>query len=119
MRNEEPEPRSGGWLQQVCLASAEYCVVLELEESTKERGAALNPRRGYVGGPKLARWLQEEMDSRDHMSVNRLHTLSKLDKDTINKMLRGERVQGTALAKLATGLSHDGAPVSVSDIPTD
>jgi len=72
-----------------------------------------------VGGPKLARWLTAEMEKRGHLTDNRLHVLSGLDRKTIKAIRAGERVAEVRLRKLADGLSKEGPSVSVSDIPTD
>lgn len=69
---------------------------------------------GKRGGPRLATWLKDRMESRDHMTVNRLHDLTDLDHQTIEKILNGQLVVEVSLKKLAKGLS-----IALSDIPTD
>ena len=114
-------------------------VLEELEELARQLPSLWNskpqsppvtePQRGYltapapdaqtVGGPRMARWLAAEMERRDHMSPNRLHELSGLDRKTIKKMLNGKTVREVSRRKLADGLSEDGPLVQVSDVPTD
>ena len=68
----------------------------------------------------MAKWLEEEMQSRDCMTANRLHELSGLDRKTIKKILRGKPVREVCRRKLADGLSEEEGPqVLVSDVPTD
>lgn len=72
-----------------------------------------------VGGPELALWLEEQMESRGHMTVNRLHVLSGLDRKTIKKMLNGVTVRARHLRRLAEGLSREGPEVEVLESPVD
>ena len=71
-----------------------------------------------VGGPRLAAWLQAEMEKRNHMKSNRLHVLTDLDRKTIKRMLAGQRVHTDSIRKLAQGLSLEGPHVSPDDVPT-
>jgi hypothetical protein len=71
-----------------------------------------------VGGPRLAKWLEDRMDEQE-MTVSRLHERSGPARKTIQKMLDGRRVRRSHLKKLASGLSHERLEVSVSDFPTD
>jgi hypothetical protein len=110
----------GGWIHQLCLASAECCVLLETEAYERRRTKPRMFRSSErVGGPRLSEWLRAQLASRGNMTVNRLHSLSNLDRKTIGKILDGQQVRATALLKLADSLSSEGATVSVSDIPTD
>jgi hypothetical protein len=109
----------GGWIDHLCVASAECCVELETEAYERERAQPRTLRSSdRVGGPRLAEWLRAQMIRHD-MTVNRLHALSDLDRKTIEKMLAAQRVRVSAFEKLARGLSADSASVAVSDIPTD
>lgn len=127
--NERLRVVDGGWINDLCAASAAYCVVLETEAFAYEqaqRHPVAPPKEmerilssQTVGGPRLAEWLRSEMASRGAISLNRLVNVSELDRKTITKILVGRRVRRAVLGKLALGLSTDGAPVSVSDIPTD
>jgi hypothetical protein len=60
--------------------------------------------------PKRAKWLRDQMEKRDRMSINRLHELSNVDRKTIKRVLNGEPVTDKILEKLAAGLSEDGCP---------
>lgn len=69
---------------------------------------------GKVGGPKLATWLRTQMETQGHMTVNRLHVLTDLDRKTIKAMLEGHVVLQVRLRKLAAGLG-----VPYQEIPTN
>ena len=73
----------------------------------------------FVGGPRLAEWLKAEMQQRDHLTRNRLSELSGLDRKTIKKMLAGQQVREASAQKLLSGLSAEGAVVSITDIPKE
>lgn len=72
------------------------------------------PGPDKVGGPKLAAFLETEMEKRDHMTPTTLHSLTGLDRKTIKKMLAGERVREVRVRKLAQGLK-----VPLAEIPSD
>ena len=80
------------------------------------REDALTP--DWIGGPRLAAWLRAEMEQRN-ITVHRLHTLTRMDRKTILKVLNGERVRAPFRRKLAGGLSLEGPSVLVDDVPSD
>ena len=54
-----------------------------------------------------------------NITVHRLHTLTRMDRKTILKVLNGERVRAPFRRKLAGGLSLEGPSVLVDDVPSD
>ena len=75
---------------------------------------------GNVSNPENAKkWLKDQMQSRDHMTGNRLDELGGPSRKTIKKILSGKRVRRRLLQRLAEGLSEEEPHVSVSDVPTD
>ncbi len=117
----------GGWIEHLPVASAECCAEFETEafkqdharhsQSAVSRSKLLTDDK--IGGPKLAAWLAAEMEIRDHMTRNRLHVLSGLDRKTIAALLQGNRVRMNRIQKLTSGLSREGPAVTVAHIPID
>jgi hypothetical protein len=119
-------------IENLAAASADACAELATRGYIAQRAAvdvqpvmtsrASSDRQlssNKIGGPRLARWLKAEMERRGHMTVNRLHVVTDLDRKTIKRMLAGKRVSKIRIKKLAAGLSQDGSLVAVCDVPTD
>ena len=110
--NDEVIPQihlSSGWLDH--LEDRERCAERADHARAPEAQARTAPK---WGGPNLAAWLSAEMEKRDHMTLNRLHVLTGLDRKTIKALLAGGGVKAVRIAKLADGLS-----VHASEVPQD
>jgi hypothetical protein len=117
-----------GWIENLTIASAEYCVELETEAYARDTANATSgggdsqspelqsdPLAGarMVGGPALAAWLSDHMH-RTQMTVNRIHELCNIDRKTVNKMLQGRAVRALAITKLVQGLAIDRADIPMN-----
>lgn len=117
--------RKSGKLDQLREASIVLCELLEAAGpiAREPMTAASNPRAAKSQSAMVfqnrAAWLKEEMSKRDHMTPNRLRAVGGPDKKTIARVLSGQAVHSRVLHKLVAGLSHDGARISISDIPND
>jgi hypothetical protein len=113
-----------GVLTNPCLASAELCAMLLLEQGRRTTTNLSPPVFPVSDGPvgprrNRAKWLKDEMQRRGFETVNSLEAASNVDKKTIKKILGGFPVdREDVLERLARGLSSAGEPrLSLRDIP--